>query len=215
MKISNRLKTIASLVTPFKKVVDIGCDHGLLDIFLATHNNNTCIASDISVNALNNANANIKKYNLNDKITTILSDGTNNIHIDDNHTFILAGMGTTTIINILKKSNYKYIDELIVQSNNDLYNLRKELVKLGYKIIDEVVVFEKKIYYVIIKLIKGKTEYTEEEYYLGPVLLKKKDDMTNKYFDYILTKNKKIINQINNKNEQEKFILENKWIIER
>ena len=34
INISKRLETIASLVPINSKVIDIGCDHGLLDIYL-------------------------------------------------------------------------------------------------------------------------------------------------------------------------------------
>ena len=34
IKISNRLEAISSLIPNNSKVIDIGCDHGLLDIYL-------------------------------------------------------------------------------------------------------------------------------------------------------------------------------------
>ena len=54
-------------------MVDIGCDHGLLDIYLVQTNKNIkVIASDINKNALSNAIKNIKKYKL--EITLSLSE---------------------------------------------------------------------------------------------------------------------------------------------
>ena len=52
MKISKRLKLIASLVDKKANVIDVGCDHALLDIFLTLNNENKCLASDININAL-------------------------------------------------------------------------------------------------------------------------------------------------------------------
>ena len=40
MKISNRLKLIASFVDDDSKVIDVGCDHALLDIFLVLNKKN-------------------------------------------------------------------------------------------------------------------------------------------------------------------------------
>ena len=57
-KISRRLEAIASLVEDNKKIIDIGCDHALLDIYLIKNKKNlNIIASDI--NNCNNASSNI------------------------------------------------------------------------------------------------------------------------------------------------------------
>ena len=61
--LSIRLKEISNYVPDNIKMVDIGCDHGLLDIYLVqTKKNIKVIASDINENALSNAikNINIK-----------------------------------------------------------------------------------------------------------------------------------------------------------
>ena len=75
MIISKRLKTIAELVPNNSNVIDVGCDHALLDIYLALNKNTTCIAIDINENALSNAVNNIKKYKLNNQIKTVLIPG--------------------------------------------------------------------------------------------------------------------------------------------
>ena len=54
MQIRKRLKAIASLVEKGSKVIDVGCDHALLDIYLTLYNSNECIASDINKNAYDN-----------------------------------------------------------------------------------------------------------------------------------------------------------------
>ena len=70
MKLSNRLKTIADMVKT-KSVIDVGCDHGLLDVYLAKEKHISCIASDISENALNQAKENIHKYQVQSLVKTI------------------------------------------------------------------------------------------------------------------------------------------------
>ena len=65
IKISKRLSSIAKYVKDDSSIVDIGCDHALLDIFLAINNKNIEItASDINPEALKNAKKNIQKYKL-------------------------------------------------------------------------------------------------------------------------------------------------------
>ena len=45
-----------------EKIIDIGCDHGLLDIFLYQNQiSNQIIASDINKNALNMAKKKLRK----------------------------------------------------------------------------------------------------------------------------------------------------------
>ena len=78
--ISLKLKAIAFFIEKNDNVVDIGCDHAYLDIYLSQ--NNLCkniIASDVNKNALNNAINNIDKFCLSKNIKCILSDGLDNI----------------------------------------------------------------------------------------------------------------------------------------
>ena len=187
MKLPKRLETIANLVDNNVNVIDIGCDHGLLDIYLTLNKNNYCIATDINKNALNSAIKNIEKYKLKDKIQTRLSDGFDDIDIKNNTTAIISGMGTNTIISILKKADLSKISNLIIQSNNNLDELRKKIIKLGFYIENEVVIKEKKIFYVVIKFKKGYKKYNQFDYYYGPILKNK---------NYLLLLNQKIYNNI-------------------
>ena len=63
MNLSKRLEAVATLVDVGKRVIDVGCDHGYLDIYLTLNNENKCIATDINEKALNIAINNIKKFN--------------------------------------------------------------------------------------------------------------------------------------------------------
>ena len=61
--ISNRLKSLVKYIDKSDLVIDIGCDHALLDVYLIKNNIiNNVIVSDISSNALNQGKENIKKY---------------------------------------------------------------------------------------------------------------------------------------------------------
>lgn len=188
MKLSKRLKTIADLVDT-KKVIDVGCDHGYLDIYLTLYKDCTCIATDISSNAIKTCQDNISKYHLEEKITTIITDGINGINIDANDTLVLSGMGTKTIIDIL--SNKKLSNTIIISSNNNLEELRRFMVSIGYYINNEMYIFEHNIHYVIIKFIKGYKEYNDYDYLLGPIAIK-----DNNYKTYILNHYNNIYNKI-------------------
>lgn len=176
--ISKRLNVIASLVDS-NKIIDIGCDHALLDIYL-TNKGISCVAIDNKETVLDKAKENIKKNNLLDKIKIICSNGLENYNVLGNENVIIAGMGTNTILNIIQNKEFNKINTLIIQSNNNLYELRKKICKLGYYIDKEIVIFDKK-YYNIIRFKKGFKKYSYFDYYFGL-------DMNYEYKKYINNK---------------------------
>ena len=180
IKLSKRLLEITKYISDNMCMIDIGCDHALLDIYLMQHKKNiSIIASDINANALENAKKNIKKYGLSDKIPTILSNGLENINMDSIDTVVISGMGSHTITSILYQdvSKLKKVNTLIIQSNNDLDFLRKNVTKIGYYIDDESLVLDSGIIYTVIVFKKGFHFYTKKELYLGPILMKKKESI--------------------------------------
>lgn len=191
IKLSKRLEIVASYVSDNSKLVDIGCDHGLLDIYLAkTRKNITIIASDINENALSNAIFNIKKYNLEDIINYRISNGLDNINKEEIDTIVLSGMGAHTIVGILYKNmkKLKYVKNIIVQSNNNIDFLRYKVTKLGYYIKDEKLVKDAGIIYTVICFAKGTKYYTKKQLYFGPILLKNKDNLFKEKYEKELEK---------------------------
>ena len=64
MIIPKRIDAIASFIDDTCKVVDVGCDHGLLDILLCLKNQDIqCYACDINKNALEMAKKILKNIN--------------------------------------------------------------------------------------------------------------------------------------------------------
>ena len=189
--LKNRLKAIAIFVDKEDKIVDIGCDHSLLAIHLIKENIiKKAIVSDINPNALENAIINIQKANLEDKITPILSDGLENIPINEINTIIISGMGTTNILKILNNIP-ENINKLIIQSNNDYYNLRKTITKNNFYIVDETIIKENNKYYLTIKFEKGNQRYKMKDYLFGII---KKDNLD--YYKDIKKKYETIKEQI-------------------
>ncbi len=184
---THRIKTIASLVDKDASVLDVGCDHAYLPIYLVQ--NKLCkkvIASDISEKVVNVAKENIKEANLTKEIPVYLSDGTDSIE-ENYDTLVIAGMGYSTIKKILKGNIIS--DTIIIQTNSEHSNLRKFMNISGYKIAKEEVILDKKKYYVIIKYVLG-TEKLAKRY-----LLFGKSGNTE-YFEYLIKKNKKLIKDV-------------------
>ena len=185
-KLSKRLEVVSSYVNDNSKIIDIGCDHGLLSIYLAKkYNNIKIIASDVNENALGNAINNIRKEHLEDIIETRLGSGLDVVTPDEIDTVVISGIGANTIVGILKYSTDKLINvkDIIIQSNTDLYFLRKNVIKLGYYIEDESLVEDSNIMYTVIKFSKGKRRYNYRQLYLGPILIKKNDSLFKKKCD--------------------------------
>ena len=161
-KLSNRLKAIVKFVDKKDSIVDVGCDHGYLSIYLVENKLvKKVIASDINQNALNSAINNIKKSNLN--IETVLSDGIKDVNLKGINTLVISGMGTSTILHILSDSSkLNNISKLLLQSNNDHADLRRNLNKIGYYLEDETYTFDKGKWYVTCKFVKSLQTNTEE-----------------------------------------------------
>jgi len=192
MILSKRLQAVATLVDIKSRVIDVGCDHAYLDIYLTQNNDNKCIATDINKNALEIAKKNIKKYNLSNKIETKLTNGLTDIKVKDNDNIVICGMGTYTILEILKTNNLS--NTLIISSNNNIDILRKEVINLGYYIDSEIFIIDKNKPYIIIKFIKGIKKYNKLDILLGPIL---KNNL--EYKKYIIKKYKNILNNISKK----------------
>lgn len=163
-------------------IIDVGCDHALLDLYLAKNRDVKCTAIDVRENIVNNVINVVKKENLEHNIKVLLNDGLNNISIKNSDTVILSGLGTKTILNIIQN---KKIENLIIQSNDNLYELRKFLTKHDYYISDEKIILDGK-YYIIIKFKLGRVKYSCQELLFGPVLMKKNSSI----FKYYLSERK-------------------------
>ncbi len=188
-KLSKRLSALVEFVEKTDNLVDVGCDHGLLSIYL-TENKlvKNIIASDVNQNALNNAISNIKKRNLD--IKTVLSDGINDVDLTNVNSLIISGMGTSTILHILSDSKkLKGIKKLIIQSNNDHEILRRELNNKGYYLENESYVLDKGKWYVSCKFIKSKKINTDIQVKYGFL-------SNDSYNLYILEYEKAIVKKI-------------------
>lgn len=198
MKLSKRLKAISEFIDNEDRIIDIGCDHALLDIYLCNEFDNIkIIASDIHEGALKNASNNIEKYKVKDRISLRLGDGLSIVNGDEIDTVLISGMGFRTIKDILSnKEKMNNVKKVVVQSNTDVVKLRKFVIKQGYKITREKLVKDDDIIYTIIEFKKGKETYTYDEIYFGPKILENKDDLFYEYYSKKLLKYENLLLQL-------------------
>lgn len=186
IKLSKRLEKIASFIEKDDDVLDIGCDHALLDIYLSKKYSKIYYASDLRESALDMARNNIKKYN-SDKV--ILKCGNGLDVLDDKtkvNTIVISGMGYMSIIHILKNiKNLKNIKKLVIQSNSNSEIVRKYLIKNGFYIDKESIVLDKNIYYIVSSFKRGNRKYSMLDKEIGMM----NDEHLKKYIDIELKKN--------------------------
>lgn len=195
MHLNRRLLLLASLVPQGDVVYDIGCDHALLDIFLTLYNQNKCYAIDQKESALTMARKNIARYHVEDKIEVLCQNGFAEMEIKES-TVVIAGMGTKTILDILEGREEAPFKKIVIQSNNDYEELRRVMSKRGYKITEEHVLLDHKIWYVILTFVKEKAKYSSFELKFGP-LLKREDSIEKKlYYAYLMEKRKEILKKL-------------------
>ena len=174
IKISDRLKSLTKFIYFEDRIMDVGCDHALLDIYLVQSGHpNKIYVCDVNSNALQNGIDNIDKYNLSNSIIPVLGYGIEKAGDFNIDTLIISGMGSRNIIDILSSPNLDKIYKLVLQSNNNHYELRKFLTVKGFNIYEEEVILDGKKTYINIVAVRDYPVkiYTEKEYEFGPVLI--------------------------------------------
>ncbi|GHV40168.1 SAM-dependent methyltransferase [Clostridia bacterium] len=150
VKISKRLSAIAEIVR-FKSVCDIGCDHGILPLFLLQSGSVEKVAvCDISEPSLNKAREALSGYS---QALVRLSDGLAEIEPNEFETCVIAGMGGLLIKDILSRrlNAAKAFSQIILSPHNNVFALRKFLVENSFEIAAERIVFEDGKWYNILE----------------------------------------------------------------
>lgn len=174
MQLSKRLMKVASFVTEGMVLADIGTDHGYIPIYLVQNKIiPKAIAMDINEGPIKKAGANIKEHNLEDKITTRLSDGLENLCENEADSVLIAGMGGLLTVKILEegKKILKGVKELVLSPHSHIEDVRRHILNNGFVITYEDMVYDAGKYYTVIKAqryIKHQSEeYTDAEYAYG------------------------------------------------
>ena len=194
IKLSKRMQAVADMVVE-KRVVDIGCDHAFVSIYLAGR---PCvervIAMDVKTGPVDIAKANVAAHNMSHKIDVRMSDGFDKLYEDEADVAIIAGMGGYLMIDILEagRKHLEHGMNLVLQPQSDISAVREYLDKAGYIIEEEDMLIEDGKYYTIIRAIPGHeatVAYTKDDYIYGPILLQKKHPVLRSYLEWDNVKN--------------------------
>ena len=199
MKLTPRLKAIADAVS-FRKVSDVGTDHGKIPVYLALNNKaDIIIASDINKGPVNSCLRNVKLFDVGDKVLCRLGGGLSVLSEREVESIIIAGMGGELISNILNDNkNIAYsAEEIIMQPMNGIDKLRKYLYENDFLIIDEFLAREDRRIYTIIKAKKGKMELNDEtDLDISPILEEKGGELFDSFILKMKEKTDKVLKGI-------------------
>ncbi len=201
---NKRLRKCAEFVTKGGITADIGTDHGYLAIYLIENNISSHVyACDVNELPLSSAKKNISSHNLEEKITTILSDGLANVPPENITDVIIAGMGGELISQIV--SNAKWLENsvnLILQPMTKAEFLREWLYENGFKICNENAIEDDGFNYTIINSrFSGEIKKID---LLTSVIgkIKPTTDDSIKYLNHVAKRMKTIANGLANSTEK-------------
>ena len=201
--LDKRLLAIASHLSPTKTIADVGCDHGLLSLFvlkLGLAQNVVCV--DISPKCLQKTKNLLEKSKLTKNATFVLGDGLTSVDVFSDEV-VIAGMGGINISNILLNMPKQFFkSKFVLQPMNNPTILRKTLNKLGFKIVRDEIVFDNKKYYHIICAIEGEQKLSIDQIRCGAVVEDYRTGEYQKWLQQKISKVEKIISSVNPQNEK-------------
>ena len=207
MQLSLRLSAIADLVTEGNRLVDVGCDHGYLPVYLIQQKKiPSAIAMDVRKGPLSRAQEHIRQYGLEEYIQTRLSDGLEALKPGEGDTLVIAGMGGPLMERILTdgKEARESFKEMILQPQSDIPHFRRFIREIGWQIVEEELIREDGKFYPMMKVIHGEEEnilpdmpYTLEEWF-GGLLLERKHPVLKEYLDRELRIRDEILEKLKN-----------------
>lgn len=174
MQLSQRLSSVASMVTAGNCLADVGTDHGYVPIYLYERNIiPRAIAMDVNKGPLERAALHIAESGMKEAIETRLSDGLTALKPGEADSVVVAGMGGPLIIRILSAHPEitESLKELILQPQSEISEVRIWLYEQGYEIVEEHMVFEDGKYYPMFKAVKNPEaeKLTNLEYKYGKI----------------------------------------------
>lgn len=212
--LSERMCTVAQMVTSGNTVCDVGCDHGFVPIYLVQHGiSPRVLAMDLREGPLGAARGHVAAYGLQGQIETRLSDGLHNYKNGETDTLICAGMGGGLIRRILEQEREKALSfqEMVLQPQSEIEQFRRFLREEGYSILEEKILEEDGKFYQIIKAVPGHGEVslkgspfpyeTEKELCkltdkYGPILMQERTPVFLSFLDREAAVYKKILEEL-------------------
>jgi tRNA (adenine22-N1)-methyltransferase len=170
------------MVTEGNRLVDVGCDHGYLPVYLVqNHKVPKAIAMDVRTGPLSRAQEHIREYGLGEYIETRLSDGLAALAPGEGDTLVIAGMGGPLMERILTDGEKvrESFSEMVLAPQSDVPHFRHFIREQNWEIQEERMIQEDGKFYPLMRVRKSAAEempaYSLEEESFGKLLLEAKD----------------------------------------
>ena len=195
MVLPQRIKTIGDFIESDDVVVDVGADHGLLELYLiGKYENITITAVENKVGPYRILENNLKGYK---NVKLSLSDGLECVS-RQTKTVVIAGMGGLNIVKILSRYPEKTnrLKKIVVDAHRDIEIVRRTLANFSFRIKKEKIVFEQDKFYVVSEFVKSKkpVRYSNNVLQIGYKLYE--DELWPRYKEYLTQKNNQTIEKI-------------------
>ena len=207
MQLSQRLSSVASMVTAGNCLADVGTDHGYVPIYLYERNIIPhAIAMDVNKGPLERATLHIAESGMKEAIETRLSDGLAALNPGEADSVVIAGMGGPLIIRILSAypETTESLKELILQPQSEIPEVRIWLYENGYEIVEEHMVFEDGKYYPMFKAVKNPQaeKLSDLEYKFGKLSVLGEKDVLKAYLVREVSNKQNILNKLMEENSE-------------
>lgn len=205
MELSERLALLARYLPEDSFFADIGSDHAYLPVsFCLKHPEARAIAGEVNEGPLTSAKKVIKQYGMEDKVSARLGDGLDVLGKGEVSEVVIAGMGGPLIASILDRGKDKLggVNRLLLQPNVHAVVVRRWLDENGFSLIQEDIIEENGHIYEVLVADRHSdetlysTDNKETELWLGPILMKQKNDAFLEKWERQLENNKRIMKQL-------------------
>lgn len=165
-------------------ICDIGTDHAYLPAYLIQSGKaKQIIATDVKQGPLNSAMGTLKRFQVEQDVKLVLSDGFDKVNPKGLTDVVIAGMGGETIRDILAAPSAAFIKNninLVLQPMTKAEVLRSWLAENGFIITRETAVKDARVYTVIQAVYTGEVQTNSPmQNYLGK--LRRTDPLTKIY----------------------------------
>ena len=195
-----RLQAVAAFVPPGCRLADIGSDHGYLPARLLLDEQIAwAVAGEVNQEPALRAVQTARLCGLTDRMQVRVGSGLTVLQPGEVDTVVIAGMGGSTIIDILQSEPavVASLTRLILQPNVAAAAVRQWLHEHGWCIKDEALAKENDIIYEVIMAVPGAAEPLHPlAAELGPVLLQRQPILFPEWVEKAIAKRQYIASQL-------------------
>lgn len=201
MKLTKRLETALAITPMSRTIADVGTDHGYLAVALVEMEKaHRVIAIDVNEGPLQSAQAYVEEQNMTMRVECRLGNGLTVTEKGEIDGAIMCGMGGFLMKDIIE-SGPELLPYYVLQPQNGRRELRQWLVKAGYGITDERLVYEGRHFYDVWLVEKNQfaSSYYAEvplasvQWEVGGLAGALGDPLWKAYVSYLITRRQRVL----------------------